>query len=129
MGRQPLLANKDVHKAFIDYARRGLSNGLAAVGRYVIMPDHVHVFVRCAPGVTLGRWVKGLKVAIGSRVPAGSVPGGSIWQPGFFDHLLRHNESYAGKWAYVVENPARKRLVDNSVDWPYQGEIAAIDRV
>jgi hypothetical protein len=53
----------------------------------------------------------------------------SFWQPGFFDHLLRRDESYAQKWDYVWRNPVRAKLVAQPEDWPYQGEIHLIDRV
>jgi hypothetical protein len=48
---------------------------------------------------------------------------------GFFDHLLRNRESYDEKWEYVRNNPPRAGLVKFRDDWPYQGEIASIDRV
>lgn len=32
-------------------------------------------------------------------------------QAGFFDHVLRSNESYAEKWKYVRSNPVRAGLV------------------
>ncbi len=32
------------------------------------------------------------------------------WQHGFFDHLIRHGESYAKKWEYVRQNPVQGRL-------------------
>jgi hypothetical protein len=51
-----------------------------------------------------------------------------LWQPAFFDHILRSDESYGEKWNYVRENPVRAGLVKSSVDWPYQGEIVLIDR-
>jgi hypothetical protein len=50
-----------------------------------------------------------------------------IWQRGFFDHVLRSDESYAEKWNYVRANPVRAGLV-NDPDWPYAGEIVVIDR-
>jgi hypothetical protein len=46
-----------------------------------------------------------------------------LWQPGFFDHVLRSDESYAEKWNDVRENPVRA-LVQTADDWPYQSEIA-----
>jgi hypothetical protein len=49
-------------------------------------------------------------------------------EEGFFDHLLRSNESYSQKWNYVRENPLRAGLVKSAADWPYQGEIIHIDR-
>jgi putative transposase len=52
----------------------------------------------------------------------------ALWQPKFFDHVLRSNESYAEKWNYVRDNPVRAGLVESTNDWPYQGEIVVIDR-
>jgi REP element-mobilizing transposase RayT len=51
-----------------------------------------------------------------------------IWQEGFFDHVLRNDESYTQKWNYVRENPVRAGLVGDAERWPYQGEIVYIDR-
>jgi len=51
-----------------------------------------------------------------------------VWQPGFFDHILRNDESYSQKWQYVYENPVRTGLVESPDQWPYQGEIVLIDR-
>lgn len=107
------------------------------MGNFVVMPDHLHLFVRVAGEQSLGVWVKGLKRAISngicsSRSPSGALPidGGpaknSLWQPGFFDHLVRSTESYAEKWVYVRDNPVRKGLVDKWEDWPYSGEIVTI---
>jgi hypothetical protein len=48
------------------------------------------------------------------------------WQPGFFDHLLRHSESYAEKWNYVHQNPVRAGLTERAEDWKFQGEVTPI---
>jgi putative transposase len=125
-----------VHEAFREYAERGLAFNVA-VGRYVLMPDHVHVFVRIGRDMTLRRWESGLKQHLGkSLMTIGHAPTTdrglklrSFWQPGFFDHLLRHIENYSEKWDYVWRNPVRARLVARPEDWPYQGEIQVIDRV
>jgi hypothetical protein len=57
---------------------------------------------------------------------ATGVPG-PIWQRQFFDHLLRSPQSYGDKWTYVRENPVRARLVAKAEDWPYAGEIEALE--
>jgi hypothetical protein len=51
------------------------------------------------------------------------------WQSGFFDHLIRHDESYRQKWEYVVENPVRASLVNHSDERPWQGEIERIESI
>ena len=52
-----------------------------------------------------------------------------LWQRGFFDHVLRSEESYGQKWNYVRDNPIRAGLVANADGWPYAGEIIVIDRL
>ena len=124
--RRQLLASDTVHSAFVSFATRAHSQHNIAVGRYIIMPDHVHLFVRGADDFQLGPWVGRLKQAIAKHiVPAGTLP---IWQRGLFDHLLRSDESYGQKWNYVRENPLRAGLVTKADDWPYSGEIVLIDR-
>jgi Transposase IS200 like. len=88
-----------VHAALVAFASEASSQHKIAVGRYVIMPDHVHLFVRGSDDFQLGPWVGRLKQALAKHiVPAGTPP---IWQRGFFDHLLRSDESYGQKWIYV----------------------------
>jgi len=61
-------------------------------------------------------------------IPLGGTKKRPLWQPGFFDHILRNDESYTQKWEYVRENPVRAGLVSLADDWPYQGEFVFIDR-
>jgi REP element-mobilizing transposase RayT len=120
-----VLANHSVHAAFLEFGQRGQKNLGVAVGRYVILPDHLHFFVAIPTHVTLGSWVGTLKRVIGKAVQRNDSRD-PIWQRGFFDHILRSAESYSQKWNYVRENPARARLVENADAWPYAGEIAVI---
>jgi putative transposase len=127
-----------VHAAFQRYARRAAEFQIW-VGRYVIMPDHVHLFVsfgRNCPR-SLSEWIKGVKKCVETELRFGGVKVTSwagqqlrsFWQPGFHDHLLRSDESYAKKWHYVRENPVRAGLGARAEDWPYAGEIVSIYRV
>jgi putative transposase len=109
--------------AIENYARIGIHDFNIAIGRYVIMPDHVHLFVRGDHNFVLSTWVGGLK-----RAMSVAMVKQQLWQPGFFDHVLRSSESYAEKWIYVRDNPVRAGLVNDSANWPYQGEIVVIDR-
>ena len=113
------------HDALTRYGERAREHNVA-VGRYVLMPDHLHLFVKGDGNFMLPRWVGGLKRAIAVELACRS---GKLWQPGFFDHILRSDESYAQKWEYVLQNPVRAGLVKNPEDWRYHGEIVMIDRV
>jgi putative transposase len=70
------------HRAFESYIRRGRDEFSVAVGRYVIMPDHVHFFVRGSDDLNLARWVNGLKRAI--SVSVGATKKQPLWHPGLF---------------------------------------------
>lgn len=118
--RKPILASPEAHQALC-HAWRYAENWL--VGRYMIMPDHIHLF--CAPEVlvpqALHTWVSFWKSSAARRWPhRGDAP---IWQRHCWDTQLRRGESYDAKWDYVVENAARAGLVERSEDWPYQGEM------
>jgi REP element-mobilizing transposase RayT len=109
--------------ALEQYAHCAIARFDVALGRYVIMLDHVHLFVRGGRNFRLSSWVGGLK-----RAMSVALKSPRLWQPGFFDHILRSGESYAEKWNYVRDNPVRAGLVGSADQWPYQGEIVLIDR-
>jgi putative transposase len=120
--RRAYLANNRLHASFVEFARRAQAQFGIAVGRYVILPDHLHLFVVPANDIKLNDWVGILKrVLARSTETTGS--NDPVWQRGFFDHVLRSSESYAEKWNYVRENPVRAGLAMRADDWPYSGEI------
>jgi len=124
-----LLATDEVHFAFREFAKRGFEKKHIATSRYVMMPDHMHLFVSGSHAFKLEQWGRMLKSALGRVARRRIVPSRSlseIWERGFFDHVIRNAESYAEKWEYVRQNPVRAGLVERTEDWPYQGEIVEI---
>jgi len=96
------------------------------VGRYVIMPDHVHFFCGAGASVNdLSKFVGCLK-ALSTRHAWAEGWHGRLWQKEFHDHLLRSAESYEQKWHYVLENPVRAGLCREAEEWPYQGEMEVL---
>jgi putative transposase len=124
--RQKIADLERVHRSFQQYIARAYNEFGVAVGRYVIMPDHMHFFVRGGDDFKLANWVNGLKRSISLAV--GATKKRPLWQPGLFDHLLRNDESYSQKWEYVRLNPVRADLVTRAEEWPHQGEFVAVDR-
>lgn len=142
--RKPILANAKVHEDFRKFCETGLTRGVF-VGKYVLMPDHLHLFVAfgdeyetalierrysgepvaavCDRRLSrLSEWMKSLKNSLSKTLRGMNVPA-PHWQKGFFDHVMRSEELYSDKWLYVAENPVRKKLAARLEDWPYQGEI------
>jgi putative transposase len=120
--RRRILDNLAVHETFIQFGLRA-AEYQTHVGRYVIMPDHIHLFAGFGPeSGTLAVWMKSLKNAISKTLKTATFAP-PHWQRGFFDHLIRSEESYEEKWSYVRSNPVRAGLVKVPEDWPYAGEI------
>jgi putative transposase len=123
--RQRLLARPEVHEVFRIFCSKAQEHDIG-VGRYVIMPDHVHLFAAFpVDGIALPSWIQSLRTMIGKRLLRLEIPK-PHWQEGFFDHLLRSHESYSQKWDYVRLNPVRAKLCQTPETWPYQGEIVSI---
>ncbi|HEY6071559.1 MAG TPA: transposase [Chthoniobacterales bacterium] len=120
--RRQILNNEDIHSRLIEFGKEGESRG-AWLGAYVLMPDHLHAFVALdEERLTLSAWVKSLKNALSKTLRLQGVPS-SHWQKGFFDHVLRSDDSYTEKWNYVRENPIRAGLAKQSSEWQFLGEI------
>ena len=64
--RRSILATKHVHDSFVAFGLRAAQSHNIAVGRYVIMPDHVHLFVCGDLHFHLGKWIKALGKSISS---------------------------------------------------------------
>jgi len=118
--RKPILATEAAHQTLVA-AWHAAESWL--VGRYVIMPDHVHLF--CAPveihPQPLLRWVSYWKSQAARNWP--NPDDAPVWQRHFWDTQLRRDENYTQKWQYVLENPVRAGLVRRAEEWPYAGEM------
>jgi REP element-mobilizing transposase RayT len=132
--RRAILAQDQASKILISEWDAARKRHAWAVGRYVIMPDHVHFF--CRPELSarklsefIGAWKswtsRGIH-ALGKPRSATAATAAALWQREFFDHVLRSHESYSEKWNYVFDNPVRARLVSTAREWKYAGEIETL---
>ena len=94
-----------------------------AAGRFVILPDHIHVF--CSPmmcgTLSLERWVAAWKSFVSRNWD--SPHERPLWQRSFWDRQIRSGEGYDEKWAYIRRNPVRHGFVREPEEWPFQGEL------
>jgi len=117
--RRTILASLHVHEAIVSAWDEALT---WLVGRYVVMPDHIHFF--CAPNgaeiPSLERWMRYWKSILTKRIGAKK---GDVWQRDHWDRQLPSAESYGDKWEYVRRNPVRHGYCDDPEEWPDQGEL------
>ena len=78
------------------------------VENYVIMPNDIHLLVfidrfsgRTQFAPTISRIIKQFKGVITKRL------GKSIWQKGFYDHIIRDEYDFHIRWQYIEDNPYR----------------------
>ncbi len=122
--RQPVLAQPSVVSILVESWQVAGRSYEWLVGRYVVMPDHVHFFAspQGDGAKSLSAFVGGWKRWTRREIRKAGVES-FTWQGEFFDHLLRSGESYESKWEYVRANPVRAQLVADPHEWPFQGEI------
>jgi putative transposase len=85
---------------------------------HCFMPDHVHLLLDavCA-SADLERCVARWKQSTGFAYRRGHH--GRLWQPGYFERVLRAEETTAAVSAYIVANPVRAGLARRVGDYPY----------
>lgn len=118
--RRPLLAKPEIVELLLDCWRQA-DDWL--VGRWVVMPDHLHLFCSAAkfPARPLHSWARFWRSRATRRWPRlAETP---IWQRDFFDRRLRGGENYHQKWLYPWENPIKAGVVSRPEDGPYQAAM------
>jgi len=86
---------------------------------YVFMPDHWHALIVPHAGDTLSRLMDALKVAALRRVNAQRGRREPLWQPRFFDEIIRTVKQYHDRLAYMHLNPVERGLVQKPEDWAW----------
>jgi REP element-mobilizing transposase RayT len=87
---------------------------------YCVMPDHVHLL---AYGNSLQADLRAFmihfKKLTGFRYSR--TKGRKLWQPGYYERILRDEESTEGVARYIFENPIRAGLTLTLGEYPYAG--------
>ena len=92
-------------------------NGHAGIDCYTIMPDHIHMVVwirnlgdgpprAAAPTVTLPGTVNAIKGLTSKKI------GYSIWQRGYYEHIIRGGADLQSIRQYIQNNPLKWILND-----------------
>ena len=117
--KRPWLTSPAVHSLLRDIWSEA---SLWLVGRYVVMPDHIHMFAAATADATdYENWCRYWKSQFTKRHQEPL----HRWQQDHWDTRMRSRQQYAEKWEYVRENPVRAGLSECPEDWPYQGVLHA----
>ncbi|MBN8482310.1 MAG: transposase [Xanthomonadales bacterium] len=112
--RAALFLDPALARLAADAMRTGEAESLA----WVVMPDHVHWLLRVG-ATPLSRCVQAFKSRAARAINAARGTSGPVWQAGFYDHRLRHEEDLHAQARYIVANPLRRGLVGKIEDYPH----------
>ncbi len=92
---------------------------------YCFMPDHLHVLAEGAKETAdLKKFLKDYKQKTGYAFTKRKPGGDKLWQPGYYDHVLRESEDTDGVVRYILNNPVRKGWVAHYLEYRYSGSLA-----
>ena len=123
-GRRPILAKPLIAEILVKAWQDARRTDGWSVGRYVVMPDHMHFFAAGhTEAKTLSAFTRDWKRWTAHKMVETRKINTPVWQAEFFDHLLRSDRSYSHKWEYIRQNPVRAGLSASPEAWPYAGEL------
>ncbi|KGJ93613.1 REP-associated tyrosine transposase [Thalassotalea sp. ND16A] len=90
---------------------------------WVVMPDHLHWLIQLNGNHQLSQIMKKLKGSSASKINKTLKQKGKLWQQGFYEHAIRHDESLKRTARYIVANPLRAKLVTSVTHYPHWDAI------
>jgi putative transposase len=84
---------------------------------YVFMPDHWHALLIPREDDMLPSVMNGIKVAATLEINRSRRAKGPVWQPRYFDRIVRNVREYHKTMEYMHLNPVRRGLVSKPEDW------------
>jgi putative transposase len=87
---------------------------------YCFMPDHLHLLVEgCSEGSDAIAFVHQAKQRAGYAFA--QTRNERLWQPSYYDRVLRADEATIAVARYILENPVRGGLVAEPADYRFSG--------
>ncbi|MDZ4278244.1 MAG: transposase [Dehalococcoidia bacterium] len=125
--RQPILKDPAAARLLVDqlFALRG-ELGFLLLG-YVVMPDHVHVVIVPHADAPLAKVMQFVKGRFARIYNGRSGRAGRLWQPRYYEAVIRDEAALLRRMRYMKENPVRAGLAVNPEDYPFSSAIRATD--
>jgi len=97
-----------------------------AVWAYCFMPDHLHLLIEGKKGdANMKSFVALFKQK--SSYWFRSVYREKVWEPNYYERVLRNDEAIPAIAQYIFGNPVRKGLVEDYSSYPYSGSFELED--
>ncbi len=139
VGFIPVFNNADVNQIFIENLHFYQDRGDFRIIAFVLMPEHFHLIIKVNDKYTVSQVMANFKRITSRQVTgyfretgdeatiqllqaASSREPGSdskLWKPRFDSFVLTNEKTLIEKIQYIHQNPVKRGLVRNAVEWPY----------
>lgn len=96
-----------------------LDGDVLALHAFVVMPNHVHTLLTISPGIHLADLVQQLKGSTSRAINLALGRTGRLWQPDYFDRLIRDDDHFRRTAEYIHWNPVKAGLVVDPKWYPH----------
>jgi putative transposase len=116
--RKRLLCREALARAVMQRMEAEAARAPVDLCAYCVMPDHVHVLLTPRSGASVVRFIQAVKSRT-TRAHWALGGDGKLWQRGFYDHIVRREESVTRIAEYILANPVRAGLAENASAYPF----------
>jgi len=117
--RKPVFRNGECMEALFDTLRQVRTLHPFVMIAYVALWDHLHLLVRPVEDTNISQALHSLKLGTTGKVK--SLLGAQrmrLWQPRFWDHVIRNEKDLNRHIDYIHYNPVKHGYVTRPEDWP-----------
>ena len=116
LNRKPIFSDEKLAQQLIKILKEDQVKQFTCTLSFVVMPDHIHWLFQLNKG-DVSQAAQRVKSIFTMNT------GLKVWNPGFYDHAIRTDESLVNVARYIVANPLRAGLVKSIGDYPYWDSI------
>jgi len=113
-----ILDNPVAARTVVEVLRRGEPSQYEILA-FSVLPNHCHAVLRLAEGTSMSTIMQSIKSISSHQINKLLGRKGRLWQPEYFDRLIRNEEHLARTVEYVEYNPVKAGLCLVAEDWPY----------
>lgn len=94
---------------------------------YCVMPDHLHLLIR-PNNRDITAAIREVKSVSAVRIIHSRGKTGPLWQPKYFDNIIRRVRDFWAKLEYIHNNPVTAKLVATPYQWRWSSYTALKNR-
>jgi putative transposase len=128
--RAPILKPETDMELFRETMRKAKIYHPFTMQAYVFLYDHFHLLIFVPATTNISKLLQSIqrnytlnyKNAHGISTPL------SLWQRGFWDHVIRNDQDFENHFHYIHNNPVKHGYVTRPVDYPHSSFHEYVER-